>query len=206
MRALLIVDMQNDFMPGGALPVPDADRLIPILNKLMGYFSLIFASQDWHPSDHVSFAANHPGHHVGDHLQIGQVQQVLWPVHCVQHSKGAAFVSQLNQDKITAIFHKGSDRMVDSYSAFFDNARMRKTGLDEALRKEHVKRIYIAGVATDYCVLYTVLDALDLGYQVCVIPEACRAINLEKGDEQRAFEWMQRAGASLIKLDQIALE
>lgn len=198
MKALLIVDMQNDFMPGGALPVPDGNAIIPILNKLIPHFSHVYATLDWHPVDHVSFASNHPGKKTGDTIEIKGIKQILWPVHCVRNTKGAELVSSLNKEKITSNFYKGTDKDVDSYSTFFDNARKRSTGLDEYLQSRGIKELYIAGVATDYCVLYSVLDALELGFKVTVIKDACRGINLAPHDVEKAFSLMKEKGAQLI--------
>lgn len=198
MKALLIVDLQNDFMPGGALPVPKGDEVIPIINRLIPHFSLVLATQDWHPKDHVSFATNHPGKKVGEIIKFDGVDQILWPAHCVHYTKGAELVDQLNKDEIATIFYKGTDHLIDSYSTFFDNARARSTGLFEYLKSRSIDEIYIAGVATDYCVLYSVLDALDLGLKVNVIVDACRAINLKPGDEKKAFELMKQKGARLV--------
>lgn len=198
MRTLIIVDLQNDFMPGGALGVPEADRVIPIVNKIMPHFSLILATQDWHPSDHVSFAANHRGKKPGDVVEVKGISQILWPVHCVRNSKGAELVKELKKEKIESIFYKGTDKEIDSYSAFFDNAHLRSTGLHEYLSSRGIKEIHIAGVATDYCVLYSVLDALELGHSVTVISDACRGINLYPGDVEAAFAKMMGRGAKVI--------
>lgn len=198
MKALLIVDMQNDFMPGGALPVPKGNEIISLINALIPKFSLVLASQDWHPKDHISFAVNHPGKKVGDVIKVGGVEQILWPVHCVHYTKGAELVDQLKKDSIESTFYKGVDRTIDSYSTFFDNARARSTGLADFLHTRQIDEIYIAGVATDYCVLYSALDAMDLGFKVHVIVDACRAINLKPNDEKKALQLMQAKGAHLI--------
>lgn len=198
MRALIIVDMQNDFMPWGSLPTKGADAIVPLINALMDQFPLVLATKDWHPKDHISFAASHPGSHVGDVVKVGRQQQILWPVHCVQHTKGAEFVAGLNTNRIEHVFHKGSDRMVDSYSTFFDNARQRETGLEKYLHSRGIEEIAIAGLATEYCVLYSVLDALELGFAVTVYADACRAINLHPEDGENAFELMEEKGATII--------
>lgn len=197
MKALIIVDMQNDFMPGGPLPTKGADALVPVINLLIEKLPIILASKDWHLKDHVSFAANHPGRKVGDTIQVDGVDQILWPIHCVQHTKGAEFVAGLKINQIDQIFYKGVDRMVDSYSTFFDNAKARETGLAEWLQSRGVAEVGIAGVATDYCVLYSVLDALELGFGVSVYADACRAINLHPDDGEKAFEKMRSAGAQI---------
>lgn len=195
---LLIVDMQNDFMPGGSLAVPEADRIVPLLNTLMPQFAHVLATQDWHPQDHVSFRENHPGKNVGDVVDAQGISQILWPVHCVRNTHGAELVSELNKEKIEAIFYKGTDKWIDSYSAFFDNARRKSTGLFDYLASRSVREIHIAGVATDYCVLYSVIDALDLGLGVTVLKDACRGINLYPGDVERAYSEMIAKGAKII--------
>ncbi|MBS0629364.1 MAG: bifunctional nicotinamidase/pyrazinamidase [Verrucomicrobia bacterium] len=198
MKALIVVDMQNDFMPSGALPTKGADALVPVINRLIDYFPLVLATQDWHPKDHNSFAVNHPEYKVGDVIREGAIEQILWPVHCVQNTKGAEFVKGLRIDRFERVFHKGIDRMVDSYSTFFDNAHLRETGLAEYLHKRGIKEIAFVGVATDYCVLYSVLDALELGFQVMVFADGCRAINLRQADGEEAFEKMTQAGAVVV--------
>jgi nicotinamidase/pyrazinamidase len=202
-KALVVVDMQNDFMPGGALPTKGADRLVPVINKLMDKFPIVVATKDWHPKDHISFAASHPGKKVGDVVQFDGIEQILWPAHCVQHTKGAEFVKGLNADRFEHVFHKGVDRMIDSYSTFFDNAHGRETGLAKYLHQKGIKEIALAGVATDYCVLYSVLDALELGFGVTVIVDGCRAINLRPDDGQKAFDLMEEKGATLVTSDEI---
>jgi nicotinamidase/pyrazinamidase len=197
-KALLIVDMQKDFMPDGALGVAGAEEIVPIINALIPRFSLVVASQDWHPPDHVSFAENHPGKNVGDVIRVKDTQQVLWPVHCVRATKGAEIIHELKKNGIASYFYKGTDKHIDGYSAFFDNARLKSTGLGDYLRSRGVVSIYIAGVATDYCVLYSTIDAIDLGFSVFVIKDACRAINLHAGDEDRAFAAMASKGATIV--------
>jgi len=199
MKALLLIDLQNDFMPGGALPVPAGDEIIEPINKWMERFQggLIIASQDWHPKDHVSFAANHSGKMVGDTVVIEGVSQILWPIHCVQYSWGAELVSSLHKGLISSTFYKGTDRSIDSYSAFFDNAKKRKTGLEDHLHMHKVDELFVAGVATDYCVQYSVLDALSLGFKVTVITSCCRGINAQRGDVEKALASMKEKGAVL---------
>lgn len=198
MKTLIIVDMQNDFMPGGALGVPDADQLIPLINSLLVKFDLILATQDWHPANHVSFAHNHSGKKPGDIIEEHGISQILWPVHCVRQTKGAELVSGLKKENIESLFYKGTDQEIDSYSAFFDNARKKSTGLFDYLKSRGVSKISICGVATDYCVLYSVIDALDLGLSVNVISDACRGINLYPGDVESAFAQMTQKGAKIL--------
>jgi nicotinamidase/pyrazinamidase len=199
MKALVIVDMQNDFMPGGALGVPSANEIVPIINALIVKFPLVIATMDWHPDDHVSFASNHPGKKVGDIVKLGEINQILWPVHCVRNTHGAELSSALEHRSFASIFYKGTDKNIDSYSAFFDNARRKSTGLGDYLKSRGINEIYLAGLTTEYCILYSTMDAIDLGFRVYVIIDACRPINLTSGDEQRALEAMAAKGAKLIK-------
>ncbi len=198
MRALVIVDMQNDFMPSGALGIPRADQIIPTINQLSKRFSLVVASMDWHPKNHVSFALAHPGKNVGDTVMVGSYPQVLWPVHCIQDTFGSAITSKLDVENIQAFFHKGTDPLVDSYSTFFDNERKRSTGLENYLREKKVTEIFFVGIATEYCVLYSSFDAIDLGFGVYVVKDACMAINLDANDESKALHAMAAKGAKII--------
>lgn len=197
MRALVITDVQHDFMPGGALGVRGANEIVPIINALIPKFDHVVATLDWHPPNHVSFASAHQKK-PGEKIRIGAIEQILWPDHCIQNTRGADFASGLHRDKIEAVFHKGVDAKVDSYSTFFDNARRRSTGLADHLRKRKLSDLYFVGVATDYCVLYSVLDALDLGFEAAVIRDACRAIGLEPRDEERALLRMSEKGARIL--------
>jgi nicotinamidase/pyrazinamidase len=199
MKALIIVDLQNDFLPGGALPVPHGDEVIPVANKLQRHFELILATKDWHPPDHGSFAANHPGKKPGDHIILDGIEQILWPVHCVQNTHGAEFAPAFDTSWIAHIFHKGVDPLIDSYSTFFDNAHRRHTGLADYLKKRSIKDIYLMGLALDYCVKYSALDARQLGLNTHVIIDACRGIELEPGDIDRALDEMKRVGAVLLQ-------
>jgi nicotinamidase/pyrazinamidase len=199
MNALIIVDLQNDFLPGGALPVPRGDEVIPLANELQGHFELVLATQDWHPSDHGSFAANHPGKKPGDRIILDGIEQILWPVHCVQHTYGAEFAPSFDTNRIAHVFHKGIERNIDSYSTFFDNAHRRHTGLAHYLEKRSIKDIYLMGLALDYCIKYSALDARHLGLNTHVILDGCRGIELQAGDIDRALEEMKRAGAIVLK-------
>lgn len=203
MKALIVVDMQNDFMPGGALSVPDADQIIPLIQQLMTIFPFRVATQDWHPKHHISFAANHVGKQNGDSVIIGEFPQTLWPVHCVQNTYGAQLVNGLEASKFSAIFRKGSDPQIDSYSTFFDNQRLHETGLANYLRQAGIKELYFTGVATDYCVLYSVLDALDEGFTTFVIVDACRGVDLEPGDIEKSIGTMVACGAHLVTSDEL---
>lgn len=199
MNALIIVDLQNDFLPGGALAVPHGDEVIPVANELQKRFELVLATQDWHPPNHGSFAANHPGKKPGDRIMLDGIEQILWPVHCVQNTPGAEFAPSFDTSRIAHVFHKGIDPRIDSYSTFFDNAHRRHTGLAHYLQKRGIKEIYLMGLALDYCVKYSTLDARHLGLNTYVIVDGCRGIELESGDIARALEEMKRAGAVLLK-------
>jgi nicotinamidase/pyrazinamidase len=199
MKALIIVDLQNDFLPGGALPVPHGDEIIPIANETQSYFDLVLATQDWHPPDHGSFAADHPGKKPGDRVMLDGIEQILWPVHCVQNTHGAEFASSFDTSRIAHVFHKGTERNIDSYSTFFDNVHRRHTGLAHYLEKRGIKDIYLMGLALDYCVKYSTLDARQLGLNTRVIVDGCRGIELESGDIDRALDEMKHVGAVLLK-------
>ena len=199
MKALVVVDVQNDFCPGGALAVPQGDRVVPIVNGLMPRFDLVVAAQDWHPADHGSFAANHPDRRPGEVIDLDGLEQVLWPVHCVQGTAGAELHPDLNQAGITRVFRKGTERNVDSYSGFFDNGHRKATGLGDYLLQQGVTGVYVCGLATDYCVKATALDALELGFATCLIEDACRGVDLSPGDVERAITQMTEAGVRVVK-------
>lgn len=219
-KALLIIDVQNDFCPGGALAVADGDDVIPVANRLIDQFSQaglpIIATQDWHPEGHVSFASAHPGHAVGDVIELpvagaagadtgpngttpaARIPQMLWPDHCVQGSKGAELHPDLDAARITHVVRKGCDIARDSYSAFFDNDHASATGLDTWLRGQGVGELVVCGLACDYCVKYSVLDALALGYAVSLPREGTRAVDATPGDGERALQEMAEAGARIL--------
>jgi nicotinamidase/pyrazinamidase len=203
MKTLITVDLQNDFLPGGALPVPRGDEVIPIANKLQQRFELVLATQDWHPPNHGSFAANHPGKKPGDRIMLDGIEQILWPVHCVQNTHGAEFAPSFDTSRIAHVFHKGVERNIDSYSTFFDNAQRRHTGLADYLKKRSIKDIYLMGLALDYCVKYSTLDARQLGLNTYVIVDGCRGIELEPGDIERALDDMKRVGAVLLQSSEL---
>lgn len=203
MKALILVDIQNDFLPGGALAVPKGDQVIPCANKLLEHeFDVKIATKDWHPRNHGSFASNN-GKQPGEMIDLAGVPQILWPVHCVQYTQGAEISNEVNSKKIDKIFFKGTDPQIDSYSTFFDNNHKKSTGLAEFLRQRKITDVYVAGLATDYCVLYSVLDAQKLGFNAYVVAEGCRGIDLQPGDSDRAFEQMKQAGAKVITLSQV---
>lgn len=199
MNALILVDIQNDFLPGGALAVPEGDAVIPVCNAIRDRFNLVVATQDWHPRDHGSFAANHPGHSVGQTIDLNGLKQILWPVHCVQNTPGAQFAKDLRMLPTDRVFQKGTDPAIDSYSGFFDNGHRKSTGLDAVLKSKSVTDVFVAGLATDYCVKFTALDARSLGYNVHLVVDACRGVNLRPGDVDAAIEEMRRAGVIIAK-------
>jgi nicotinamidase/pyrazinamidase len=199
MRALLLVDLQYDFLPGGALAVPHGDETIELAPRLVPRFETVVATQDWHPSDHGSFAANHPGTSPGQTIELHGLSQVLWPAHCVQGTRGAELHEAIDRSRLAAVFRKGTDPQVDSYSGFFDNDRRKSTGLDDWLEKRGVRQLYVLGLATDYCVKATVLDALKLGFDVWVIEDGCRAVERAPGDGEKALSIMRGFGATVIE-------
>lgn len=198
MKALIIVDLQNDFCPGGELAISRGDEIVEVANTWMDQFDIIAATQDWHPENHGSFASQHPGHSPGAFIKLDGVRQQLWPTHCVQDTYGAQFAPGLITELFGSIFQKGIDPNVDSYSGFFDNDRRHSTGLHEWLQGRGVSDLYVMGLATDYCVKHTVMDALELGYRTFVIAEGCRAVNMDAGDGEVAFIAMKEAGAVII--------
>ena len=197
-RALIVVDVQNDFCPGGALAVRDGDAVVPLINVAMNEYDLVVATQDWHPANHLSFAVNHEGKNVGEVIELNGQPQVLWPAHCVQNSAGAEFHPDLNAAKFARIFHKGELRHVDSYSGFFDNDHQHQTGLCKYLQEQNVDEVTVCGLATDYCVKATALDAIELGFTTRLLSAACRAVNLQSGDSERAIEELRAAGVEII--------
>ena len=205
MRAFIVIDLQNDFCPGGALPVHEGDRVVPLVNRLLTRFELVVASKDWHPPDHGSFAANHRGRRVGEQIDLDGLPQVLWPVHCVADTPGAAFHPQFDQARVDAVFLKGTDPAVDSYSCFFDNGHRRGTGLQQYLAERGVEEVVLAGLASDYCVRFSALDAVRLGLRTRVVLEACRGVELAAGDVQRAVAEMWAAGVEIVPPDALQM-
>jgi len=205
MHALLLIDIQNDFMPFGALPVAGGDEVVPVGNELMTRFDLVVATQDWHPAGHGSFAVNHVGRSLGDVIELGGVDQVLWPAHCVQNEPGASFHSGLDVARIDRVVRKGTEPEIDSYSGFFDNDHRRATDLESLLRDRDVNGLVMCGLATDYCVKYTALDGRALGLEVTVVEDGCRAVDLASGDGARALDEMRAAGCHVIRSSQLRL-
>jgi nicotinamidase/pyrazinamidase len=199
MRALILVDLQYDFMPGGALAVARGDETVAIAERLLPHFSTIVATQDWHPKQHTSFAVNNPGTKPGDVIDVGGIPQVMWPAHCVQGTHGAELHAGLDRARITEVFRKGTDPAIDSYSGFFDNGHKKATGLAEWLAARWIKQVYVMGLATDYCVKYTALDARQLGFEVWLVEDGCRAVELSPGDGERAVTAMRQAGVTVVE-------
>ncbi|EMI5489165.1 bifunctional nicotinamidase/pyrazinamidase [Providencia stuartii] len=204
--ALLLVDLQNDFCTGGALAVADSDIVIQTANKAIELCQKqnipIIASQDWHPANHLSFASN-SGTQVGDIGKLNGIAQVWWPDHCVQGEYGAEFHPELNRDAIVEVFTKGENPQVDSYSAFFDNDKISQTRLHTWLQQQQITQLFIMGIATDYCVKFTVMDALKLGYNVDVLIDGCRGVNLSAMDSELALAEMSQKGATLLTTDSL---
>lgn len=204
-NALLLVDIQNDFLPGGSLAVKDGNEILPVINNLLKLpFDTIVATKDWHPANHGSFAVNHSGKEIGDQVMLNGLEQILWPVHCVQETSGSEFHPSWNSHLVHKVIYKGTDPKIDSYSTFFDNGHFKSTGLEQYFKEKKVDTVYIAGLATDYCVKFSVLDALKVGLKVYVIVDACRGVNLHPTDSEKAIEEMQKAGARIIHSEDLA--
>ena len=193
----LVIDVQNDFCPGGALAVPHGDAVVPVINRLAGGFEHVLLTQDWHPREHTSFASSHSGRQPFETIEVAYGPQTLWPDHCVQDSEGAAFHPELDAARAEMIIRKGYDRAIDSYSAFYENDRTTATGLTGYLRTRGFERVFLAGLATDFCVAYSAIDAAREGFTVVVIEDACRAIDLD-GSLAAAKSQMAEAGAGLV--------
>ena len=190
---LIIVDVQNDFCPGGALAVPKGDEVVPVINRLAARFDHVVLTQDWHPRGHASFASSHSGKKPFETIDLAYGKQVLWPDHCVQGTPGAAFHSKLQVEKAQLIIRKGFHPDIDSYSGFLEADRSTTTGLAGYLKEKGLRELFICGLATDFCVAWTALDARATGFEVAVIEDACRAIDLE-GSLARAWADLQAAG------------
>ena len=201
---LLLVDIQNDFLPGGALAVADGDAVVPVANRLMPLFPAVVASQDWHPADHLSFAEQHAGFKPFEVTEVDGLEQILWPAHCVQGSPGASFASALDVARIDYVVRKGENRRIDSYSAFYDNDHRHETDLSDILRRLGTDRLFVMGLATDVCVKFTVMDALAEGFPVTLIVDGTRGVNMREGDADAAIQAMRAAGAECIDSSALA--
>lgn len=196
MKALIVIDQQNDFCPGGALAVPEGDKIVQGINALMPEFDAVILTQDWHPAGHSSFASSHDAKNPYDLIDMPYGPQVLWPDHCIQGSMGAKFHMELQQDRADLIIRKGYNPAIDSYSAFFENDHKTATGLDGYLRTRGITELTMVGLALDFCVNFSAVDAAKLGFDVTVRRDLCRAIDLD-GSLAAALEGMQKAGVTL---------
>ena len=199
MKALIIVDIQNDFLKGGSLAVPDGNAIIPVINKILPVFDILIYTKDWHPANHKSFASNHKEKNVYDVVDLKGISQVLWPDHCIQNTFGAEFHKDLIiSGKNTYYIFKGTDPNVDSYSAFFDNKKIHDTGLNKLLKEKNIDEVYICGLSTDYCVKYTAIDAIELNYNTYVVADATKAVNINPDDYEKSLEELKNIGVKII--------
>ena len=196
MKTLVLVDIQNDFLKGGSLAVPEGEKIIKPINKIIKQYDLVIATKDWHPKNHISFASNHQDKKIGDIINVNGVDQVLWPDHCIQNSYGSDFPEQLDISKLAKVVYKGSDANIDSYSGFFDNGHFRSTGLSDYLKSKYVYKIDYVGLATDYCLKYTAIDSVSEGFKTRVLINCIKGIE-EKGCEL-ALNKMKSKGVELI--------
>ncbi len=197
-EALLVIDVQNDFCPGGNLAVPDGDAIVPLVNQLMAKFDANILAQDWHPAGHSSFASSHAGKQPMEMVDMPYGPQVLWPDHCIQGSKGAEFHADLNIDKADMIIRKGYNKAIDSYSAFQENDKKTPTGLAGYLQECNIKKLYLVGLATDFCVYYSAMDAVNRGIETIVITDACRGIDFD-GSLDASLADMAQKGVTQIR-------
>jgi nicotinamidase/pyrazinamidase len=195
----LLIDLQNDFLPGGAIAVPHGEAVLPLANQLEGAFKLVVATQDWHPANHRSFASSHPGRKPGDTTHLKKTLQLLWPTHCVQNTRGAELSPALMLNRVNKVFRKGTDADTDGYSAFFDTGHARATGLHEYLQDKRVTDVYVMGLGTEWCIKATALDAVALGFKAFLIEDACRGFNFKPDDAKAAAGEMQEAGVTVVQ-------
>ncbi|UVK85969.1 bifunctional nicotinamidase/pyrazinamidase [Pseudomonas sp. B21-051] len=200
--ALLVIDVQNDFTPGGQLAVPEGDLIVPLINRLSGLFKQVIIAQDWHPTGHASFASSHPGRKPYEVIQLPYGEQTLWPDHCVQGTSGAEFHPKLDLPHAQLIIRKGCNPDIDSYSAFLEADRRTTTGLAGYLKERGIDTVYMVGLALDFCVMFSALDARAEGFNAFVVLDACRAIDMD-GSRATAMERMQTAGVGLIQSNQL---
>jgi nicotinamidase/pyrazinamidase len=202
--ALLLIDIQNDFCPGGALAVADGDAVVPVANLLMPLFRYVVATRDWHPRGHVSFASTHPGTKPLDTVTVSYGEQVLWPDHCVPGTEGAEFHPGLDTSRIDLILHKGSRKELDSYSAFFENDHTTPTGLAGYLSGLGVSTVYLAGLATDYCVFASAIDARRLGLEAVLVEDGCRGVDFPAGNVASALSRMKERGVKIVTSEELS--
>lgn len=201
--ALIIVDVQNDFCPGGSLAVENGDAVVPVINRISGNFPLIVATKDWHPRGHISFASSHPDRKQGEVMEIEGIEQVLWPDHCIPGTNGAEFHPHLDISPVHCIIHKGLRKDIDSYSAFFENDKKTPTGLEGSLNGLGIEHIFVAGLATDVCVFFTALDGVKTGFTVHLIEDAVRGVDYPPGNLDKALSEMKRQGVDFIPSSEI---
>ncbi len=198
-NALIIIDVQNDFCPGGNLAVKEGDKIVPVINNIIKKFYKVIATQDWHPDNHLSFAENHPGKNVYDVIDLNGIKQVLWPSHCVAGTTGAEFHPELDKNSFHLILRKGTNPKIDSYSAFMENDKQTITGLEGYLKNLGIKQVFLCGLATDYCVFYSAIDAISLGFETYVIIDACKGVDFPEGNIEKSLKTMQESGIKIIK-------
>ena len=203
LKALLVIDIQNDFCPGGALAVKDGDKIVPVVNKIMGKFDIIVATQDWHLRTQVSFASNHKGKNAYEEINIDGIMQTLWPDHCVAGTHGADFHKDLITDRFNLILRKGTNLQIDSYSAFLENDKKTETGLHGYLKSLNVPEVYVCGLATDYCVYYTAMDSVNYGFHTFVILDACKGIDIPEGSISKSINNMKNNGIKIKNTDEL---
>ena len=201
MKTLILIDVQNDFMPGGSLPVPHGNEIVPVINKLIPRFDLVVATQDWHPQTHKSFASNHKGKNLFEKIDLNGLEQTLWPDHCVQNTVGAEFHPKLDPERIEAIFRKGMDPEIDSYSGFYDNGHKKTTGLAGYLLEKGAKEVYFCGLAADICVYFTLMDALKDGFSATLIENASRPLDIE--GFRKLKETIKEKGANIVTSEEL---
>jgi nicotinamidase/pyrazinamidase len=202
-RVLVIIDVQNDFCPGGSLAVKEGDAVVPLINSIAGSFPLVVATQDWHPQGHVSFASSHRGKKPGDIITLETGTQALWPDHCVQGSSGAAFHPGLDLRPVRFIVRKGMTAGLDSYSAFYENDRKTPTGLGFLLKGLGVREVYLTGLATDYCVFYSAMDAADEGFETHVVIDGCRGVDIPAGNIESSIGAMRERGIKITRSEKL---
>lgn len=198
-KVLLVVDIQNDFLPGGSLAVSNGNKILPAVNRLIDKFDIIVATQDWHPADHISFASNHKSGNEYDVVDLNGISQVLWPDHCIQGSKGAAFHKDLKTDKFAAVIRKGFRKDLDSYSAFFENDKSTPTGLSGFLQTLKITDVFICGIALDYCVYFSAVDSLKCGFSTSIIVDASMGIDFPEDNIENTMNDFKSKGGYLVR-------